>query len=388
MNILILTTDYPPHALWGMGQYVHTLVRGILKYHEEVKFHVVTTNKSSKLHGNIITTSQEQDEQLLSNASDEVFNNYNKFIRWNEVLAERVILEKQVILPIDIIYCNNWMSWKSARIIQCALGGKIVVGIHFLQKQYEKMQENPIPTHHNEIIAIETEMITLADSIICFSDESARLVVEYTSIAEKKLHIIHHTSSLIERAVDITKKDPCAFVYIGRLTKDKGIHELIYICREISHQYPITLHIIGDGVLCQYLSTLPDNFIRYHGYLEERESIFSILATCSFSFLLSTSEVFPLSVVESMMCGAFPIISDLPTVPKMFDNTISGIRVPGILTQSGSLQPVVKILLSLISSQKQLQEKQQATIQYYYDHYSLKQMTNQTISVFREILSI
>lgn len=250
------------------------------------------------------------------------------------------------------------------------------------------MQENPIPTRHNEIVAIETEMITLADSIICFSDESARLAVEYTPIAKKKLHIIHHASSLIEHAVDVTKKDPYAFVYIGRLTKDKGIHELIHICREISHQYPITLHIIGDGALCQYLSMLPDNFIRYHGYLEERESIFNILVTCSFSFLLSTFEVFPLSVVESMMCGAFPIISDLPTIPRMFDNAISGIRVPGVLTQGDSLQSVVKILLSLISDQKQLQKKQQATMQYYYDHYSLKQMTNQTLSVFREVFSI
>src|SRR5689334_6516064 len=143
MNILQITSDYIPHPLWGMGWHVNQLVEGISKYSEDTVY-IATSYKSVNIHKNVITTARETDDLLLSHNKYEIFNDFNKFNVWQEKLADEINSKN---LSIDIIHCHNWMSWLTAKKVKEKFPqAKVFITFHFLQKQYETMKDNPIPS--------------------------------------------------------------------------------------------------------------------------------------------------------------------------------------------------------------------------------------------------
>ncbi|HVX92985.1 MAG TPA: glycosyltransferase, partial [Candidatus Dojkabacteria bacterium] len=143
MNILLITSDYPPNALWGMGWHVVKLKESL--ENRGVSCYVATAYKSRNYGNNIITTDERTDRDLLSSNKYEIFNDFDKFNLWQEKLADAVLNSN---IEFDLIHCHNWMSWITAQKIKKVKNIPIVITFHLLQKQYELMKENPIPTFH------------------------------------------------------------------------------------------------------------------------------------------------------------------------------------------------------------------------------------------------
>ena len=66
-NILILTSDYIPKPLWGMGRYVETFTLGLKEYYyDKYGYIIATAYKDRDDVSNMITTEYELDNKLLS----------------------------------------------------------------------------------------------------------------------------------------------------------------------------------------------------------------------------------------------------------------------------------------------------------------------------------
>lgn len=332
MIVLQITSDYPPNPLWGMGQHVQTLSTALKE--NGLSVYIATANKSAGYENNIITTSQKQDKLLLSSGKYEIFNNFHNFIKWQEALAEEII--KSGIIP-DIIHCHNWMSWITARKIkEVHKNAKVVTTFHLLQKQYELMIENPIPTFHKDIIRIENEAAMYSDKIITLSKSQKKLLIyKYSEkIRKDKINLIPNGvrfKSVGYSEIKSIRSESNIFeiVFIGRIEEDKGIRFLIdgFIKLKKYHNN-VKLNVVGKGPLLDELSKkYGAKSIIFHGFIS-RKKIQDILIRSSIFCMPSTSEALPTTVMEAMLFGTVPIFSKGVTVPTLFKDNIHGLKVP------------------------------------------------------------
>jgi len=102
-------------------------------------------------------------------------------------------------------------------------------------------------------------------------------------------------------------KDMHGAIFVGRLSKEKGVAPLLNAWKDI--EYPLT--IVGDGPLRDGLEkSAPDN-VRFVGFKSHQEVLALIVNSAFMIFPSEWYEGFPLSLLEAMAIGRPVIASDL-----------------------------------------------------------------------------
>lgn len=127
---------------------------------------------------------------------------------------------------------------------------------------------------------------------------------------------------------------PLKFLFIGRLLKEKGIHEFVQAAKLVKKIYPYTqFTVLGAidhhnlGALQQKeLDTLiSSNIIQYPGHVS---NIKDWIADCHVFVLPSYREGVPRSTQEAMATGRAIITTDVPGCRETVINTKNGFIVP------------------------------------------------------------
>jgi len=361
--VLQLTSDYPPDPLWGMGWHVYFLTR-ILR-EKGINVYIGTADKSENYDTNIISTNPEDDEVLLSSQKYEIFNDFNNFNKWQEKLADKVLNSE--VKP-DVIHCHNWMSWITARKIQQTYNdAKIITTFHVLQKQYELMVENPIPSFHSDIIEIEKEAALLSNEVIVLSESQKNILIHKygNQINKDKVNLIPSGVDFkldnypeVEALRD--SSEIIDIIFVGRLEEDKGIRFLLKAFQRLAAENNyVRLNIVGKGSLQDELIRLysSDKMI-FHGFLQRNE-IENLLKKSSIFCMPSTSEALATTVIEAMIFGTVPVFSKGKSVPTLFKDKIHGLKVPLYYKDKKYLPNVDDIYkqLKLLTCNKELLNK-------------------------------
>jgi glycosyltransferase involved in cell wall biosynthesis len=137
------------------------------------------------------------------------------------------------------------------------------------------------------------------------------------------------------------------FLYVGRISRDKGVHVLLQVFREIDNQN-IRLHIVGNGPalgLCQELAG-SDRRITFHGFVSGTEVLDSIYR--SSHVLIVPSLCFdnsPTVIYEAMSYGLPVIGSRVGGIPELIEHGNTG-----YLFQPGEQEELRSILETLIQN--------------------------------------
>ena len=125
---------------------------------------------------------------------------------------------------------------------------------------------------------------------------------------------------LIQSIKDDIKED--AFCYIGRLSEEKGIKNLL----EVASQLPYKLYIAGDGPLKEIMEKeYSSNTIEFLGHQDKTE-IITLLKKVHFSIIPSIwYENNPLSVIESLCSGTPVLGSNMGGIPELLTDEYSEI---------------------------------------------------------------
>ena len=124
---------------------------------------------------------------------------------------------------------------------------------------------------------------------------------------------------------------PYTLVYVGRITEDKNPMLLPLILYEvINHKkLDVRLRIIGDGPLrgrliesFQRLNLI--EFVDFHGWVKDKESLLSILDESHILVLTSISEGTPLVFFESFARGLVVVSTNFPGAEEVVKEHING----------------------------------------------------------------
>jgi glycosyltransferase involved in cell wall biosynthesis len=152
-------------------------------------------------------------------------------------------------------------------------------------------------------------------------------------------------------------------VYIGRLSKEKGLVTLIKAWKDID--YPLT--IVGDGPLKNELQSLAKNNVKFVGYLGPGETLNILQRSRFIVFPSECYEGFPMALLEAMACG-------VPIVATRYGAMESILKEgsTGMLFRKGDTADLREVIGKLINNKILREQLGQQARQEYMDKYTNK----------------
>lgn len=171
------------------------------------------------------------------------------------------------------------------------------------------------------------------------------------------------------------------FLFIGRLTEEKGIKTLIKCFQNSS----LDLHIAGDGPLKNYVEQISLKFphIKYLGTLNKQEIEKELLQCKALIFPSLWFEGMPMTLIEAFQTGTPVIASNLGAMKSMVIP-----KKNGFLFEAGNYED----LQTKINELRNLNEYdylslQKSTYQSYLDNYSEERNTELLLSIYQSTLN-
>lgn len=144
------------------------------------------------------------------------------------------------------------------------------------------------------------------DAFIFPNKTSEQILRKKLNIKKKNSYFLPH---FIKRRIyyNNTQKNKY-FIYIGRISEEKGINELIRVFTTLQN---LKLIVIGEGPLLSKLELLKRPNIIFLGYVTSNEK-YKLLSEAFFCIIPSKiEEQGPLVMIESFMCGTPVIVPNL-----------------------------------------------------------------------------
>lgn len=196
------------------------------------------------------------------------------------------------------------------------------------------------------------------DTLIFLNPDDPKDLLERHSIKVKKIEVLGgiglNLNEYPYQPIDNIKR-PIKFLFIGRLLKEKGIHEFVAAVRQVKQRYPdVQFTVLGEidsanlGALPQ--SELDDltssNIINYPGQVN---NVQEWIADSHVFILPSYREGVPRSTQEAMAIGRAVITTD---VPGCRETVVNGVN--GFLVEKWNPQALADKMIYFIENPKQI----------------------------------
>ena len=175
------------------------------------------------------------------------------------------------------------------------------------------------------------------DKLIFLNPDDAKDLLEKYAIKVKKVEVLGGIGLNLKdypyQPLD-SLNSPIKFIFIGRLLKEKGIHEFVQAAKLVKKIYPVTQftvlgaidhHNLGALQQTELDTLIASNIIHYPGHVNNVEDWISD----SHIFVLpSYREGVPRSAQEAMAIGRAIITTDVPGCRETVINSVNGFLIP------------------------------------------------------------
>jgi glycosyltransferase involved in cell wall biosynthesis len=148
-------------------------------------------------------------------------------------------------------------------------------------------------------------------------------------------------------------KRPFKIMFVGRMSKEKGLIELLHAFEKLLKlsQKPLELHCIGDGVDLPLLKSQTERLgiehsVYFHGRVRRGHDIFTLLDEAHCFVLPSFTEGMPRSLIEAMARGVPSFASNIDAIAEVLDSDL--------LFPPRNAEAIVQKILPLLDAPKEL----------------------------------
>ncbi|WP_141431582.1 glycosyltransferase [Bacillus sp. 03113] len=333
-KILLLSWEYPPHIVGGLGKHVHGLSNSLAGLGYDI--HIVTARRND-------SELEEIKDSIYIHRVHPLNELDQDFLKWIGGL-NLAILEKGIELAktnsFELIHAHEWLVGAAALSLQEQLNIPLITTIHAT----EYGRNNGI---HNEMQRFihekEKLLINGSNFIIVCSEFMKEELIQVFHINESKLFMIPNgvseqeiwpTSEVSLSNIPVNQENKLVFC-VGRMVKEKGFDTLIEAASKIKAIRPDVYFIIaGTGpMLNDYRQKVVElhleDCVYFIGYIsdEQRNALYSI---CDMAIVPSLYEPFGITALESMIFAKPTIVSSTGGLKGIVENAKSGLyMVPG-----------------------------------------------------------
>jgi glycogen synthase len=319
MRILMLSWEFPPRMVGGLGRHVDALTHALVVAGHEV--HVVAREHPDAPAAEVVDGIHVVRVDVTPPGVP-----FDDFVPWvlafnTAVLAAASRLAHEQ--DFDVVHVHDWLVASAGIGVADAFDLPLIATVH--ATEFGRHQGHlPGPMNHL-IHSVEGWLVDRADrTIVCsaymrdqvqtlFGAPDARLDVIPNGVAMDAFTLpAAEVHALRTRLVE---EDTHLVLFAGRLEYEKGVQTVLHALERLSDRIgPVRFLIAGVGTYSDELRSLVDELglahrVRFTGFLEER-ALRLHYAAADVAVAPSLYEPFGLVAVEAMACGTPVVASD------------------------------------------------------------------------------
>jgi glycogen(starch) synthase len=336
VRVLMLTWEYPPAVVGGLGRHVGALARELSAAGHDVR--VVTRGTQADVVDECLDGVRVRRAAL--DPIDIAFTT-ETLLAWSQA-AEHSLT--RAVLPLlegwrpDVVHAHDWLVAQSAVTVAAITGAPIVATIHAMETG---RHQGWLPAPLNRAIhSVERWLAHEAATVITCShfmrDEATRLF----ELPADKVHVVHNGIDVLAwRSPPRAQREVRArfagdgplIVFAGRLVHEKGVQVALSAMPSITRRHPgARLVIAGTG---PYEQALRDQARRarlgrstqWAGFLPDDE-LRALVASADVAVVPSLYEPFGIVALEAAAAGVPLAVSDTGGLRDLVEPGVTGTR--------------------------------------------------------------
>ncbi|HHW26438.1 MAG TPA: glycosyltransferase family 4 protein [Firmicutes bacterium] len=323
LNVLMLSWEYPPDHVGGLGRHVMHLSRALVERGSSVT--VLTRTGPGKPD-----VWRDQGVTVVSAAPYSL--SPPDFVTWaaefNVSLLEESIRSFE---PgrFDVIHAHDWIVAPAARALKHAWGLPLVATIHATECGRQRGLHTPMQRHISEL---EWWLCYEAWRVIGCSRYMKDEICGTFSVPDDKVRVIPNGIDEGWFSVQRNPSPDPLVIYVGRLVPEKGSHILVDAMSDVVMRFPTAkLVIAGGGPMEEELRRrVWDSGLRrvveLAGHLDDKrlKELYSRAWVACFP---SSYEPFGIVALEAMATGAPCVVGDAGGLSEIVDHMSTGLKV-------------------------------------------------------------
>lgn len=341
MKILMVSWEYPPVVVGGLGRHVHHLAVALVEAGHEV---VVLARRPADTDPSTHPSSDEVHEgvRVVSAAHDpHEFSFGDDMMAWTLAMGHAMVRTGLTIKTPggedlwrpDIVHAHDWLVAHPAIALAEFHDVPLVSTLHATEAgRHSGWVSGPIS---RQVHAVESWLAHESDCLITCSASMREEITELfgPGLAE---------TTVIRNGIDADRwpfaerrnhADPPELLYVGRLEYEKGIQEAIAALPRIRRAHPgTTLTIAGDGTQQDWLAERARKHrvvkaTRFAGRLDHDE-LLALLHRADAAVLPSHYEPFGLAALEAAAAGTPLVTADVGGLGELVVDGLTGLSCP------------------------------------------------------------
>jgi glycosyltransferase involved in cell wall biosynthesis len=334
-RILILTWEYPPMLVGGLGRHVYELSKAVAEAGHII--HVITNSVEGSL-------SYEHMDNVHIHRVKSHYEDQSNFYKWIAGLNDAMIQYADCLckeMSFDLVHAHDWLVCTAAKTLKYAQALPLITTIHAT----EHGRNYGIHTSlQREIHMKEKELVQEADAIIVCSQYMKREVQLILESPPQKLFVFpngidenffRHAKPSYSVRQKYKLQDRTLIFSIGRIVNEKGFYTVIEAAPSLIEKYPHIIFIVaGKGpMLDMYRHIITERglqqFISFVGHISEEEQR-AFLQESDIVLVPSLYEPFGIVALEGMLAKKPTIVSDVGGLREIIEHGENGYKIePG-----------------------------------------------------------
>lgn len=379
LRVLVLTWEYPPVSVGGLGNHVYQLTRAMDK---EVSVHIVT------LGGENTPPSEERNNVTVHRVTEYPVSTPD-FSTWvmqlNMALAEKALeLVKQY--RFDLVHAHDWLVAYAGRMLKTVGNLPLIATIHATEAGRNQGLHTP---QQHFINSVEWWLTYEAWRVIVCSNHMYQEVINQFQLPVDKVRVIPNGVDPEEFRVgdkQIQKPEHPIIFFVGRLVREKGAQVLISAMPEILKEVPgARLVIAGKGPMKEELISLAGKLgiadkVEFSGYIDDstRNRIYHQASVAVFPSLY---EPFGIVALEGMATNTPVVVSDTGGLGEIVTHGVNGLKA-----LPGNPHSLAANIVMLLKNKKLAASITENAARLITKKYNWRTIAGDTVNVYGEVL--
>jgi glycogen synthase len=340
MKVLMVSWEYPPVVIGGLGRHVHHLAKALADAgHEVVVLSRRPSNTDPSTHPS--TDKIAEGVRVVAAAQDpHEFDFGSDMMAWTLAMGHSMVRAGLAIKggrnrpwrP-DVVHAHDWLVAHPAITLAEHFDVPLISTIHATEAgRHSGWVSGAIS---RQVHAVESWLVNESDSLITCSASMSDEITELFGPGLAETRVIRNgiDAARWSFAKRCPRTGPAHLVYLGRLEYEKGIHDLIAALPRIRRTHPgTTLTIAGTGTQQSWLAEQARKHkvlkaTTFVGHLDH-EQLVRLLHAADAAVLPSHYEPFGIVALEAAAAGIPLVTSNVGGLGEAVINGKTGMSFP------------------------------------------------------------
>jgi glycogen(starch) synthase len=325
MRVLLVSWEYPPVVVGGLGRHVHALARELAAAGHEVV--VLTRQPTGTDAGTHPTTDRRSGGlRVLRAAEDPAHLEFGRdLVAWTLAMGHtlvRTALTRLGDWRPDVVHAHDWLVAHPATTLADVLGVPLVATVHATEAgRHAGWLSAPLS---RQVHSVEWVLANRADAVLTCSAAMRTEAAQLFDLDPEAVHVVHNGIDARgwrvgrERAAAVRERyapgHAPLLLFVGRLEYEKGVQDLLAALPRVRRRHPGTrLLVAGTGTQREFLRAEArrhrvSRAATFTGHLPDGD-LAALLAAADAVVLPSRYEPFGIVALEAAAAGATLVAS-------------------------------------------------------------------------------